>query len=74
MAKKLTKEEAIKRGKAWCQANYERGADTMVEAWDDESWEDLWDSTGSYTAMMVILRNVAAVYRDRIADAKNSVF
>jgi len=57
--------EQIAAMKKWCAENYNQGADTMIECWDDGATdEQAW-----YT-----LRAVASVYAERSDDAKNSAF
>jgi len=67
---RITQEVGIARMRAWCQANYSRGADTMVECWEQSDWERHWNDASNYTDAFKILRRVAAVYRDQQADAR----
>lgn len=71
-----TVEQTIEQMKAWCLANYDNGADTMVECWETEDYEDLintarrchgrsWKSNAWKT-----LRSVAAIYKDQQQNAK----
>lgn len=54
----------------WCLDNYTRGADTMVECWDDADFHDLLvEQDFSVEKSKEVLERVASVYRDRQADA-----
>jgi len=64
--------EQIAAMKQWCADNYCNGADTMVECWDDAEYASLWDDGATDEQAWKTLRDVASVYADRIADAKNS--
>lgn len=65
----------ITKMKAWAERNYERGADTMVECWSTDDYARMIaDCAGDRREAWAVLRSVAAVYRDRIADARNSAF
>jgi hypothetical protein len=64
--------------KQWCMDNYDQGADTMVECWGTEDYAELFaypDGTPR-TAKQAwqSLKDIVAVYKDRQADARNSVF
>ena len=74
MSKKISKQEAIKRAKAWTEHNYNKGCDVFVESWSDDDWEKLWDDTGSFTAMMKHVNTVSSIWYERQQDAKNSAF
>lgn len=66
----MTLTEKIAKLKAWSAANYERGADTFVECWDDTDYERLIaEHNGSPRAALRTLRACASVYRERQADA-----
>jgi hypothetical protein len=56
--------------KDWALANYERGADTIVECWDDEDYEEVIREHGADA--LSFIQRIAAVYADRQADARNS--
>ena len=63
----------IESMKQWCLDNYDNGADTMVECWEDEDYEDLF--TGEYASGKIAdawdtLKKIASIYEDRQADAK----
>jgi len=70
--------EVIEQMKQWCLDNYENGADTMVECWADEDYARLFTNHDgkplSAKAAWKTLKDVAAVYADRQADARNSAF
>lgn len=55
--------------KAWCELNYEAGADTMVECWSNEEYEILFSRGQTFAEAFVTLTRVAAVHADCIADA-----
>jgi len=81
MSEKLTTVAAeVEKMKAWCLANYEHGADTMVECWTDEDYErmfaydDYSNRTPTVAEAWATLKDVAEVYLDRQADARNSRF
>lgn len=69
-------EATIKAMKEWCLANYEKCGYTMVECWDTDDYplliED--DHKGDEAAAWQTLKNVAAVYEDRRANARNEAF
>jgi hypothetical protein len=67
----------IQAMKQWCMDNYDNGADTMVECWGDSNYADLFTFEGEpRTALEAweTLKTIAAVYKDRQADAENSAF
>ena len=71
-----TEIEAMKK---WCMDNYSNGADTMVECWDDNNYAQLFESHDGIAwstpkEAWGTLKRIAAVYKDRQADAKNSAF
>jgi len=70
--------EQIELMKQWCADHYEQGADTMVECWSDEDYEDLFvtlDGQPRTTEQAwQSLKAVASVYADQQADARNSAF
>ena len=70
--------------KAWCMRNYNVGADTMIECWDDGDYNSLFypafdapdeelfrsgDGVKSFAEAFNILFNVVSVYAERQADA-----
>lgn len=61
--------DQIEAMKQWCLANYENGADTMVECWGDEDYARLWTAASD---PWKLLKDLASVYADRQADARNS--
>lgn len=63
-------ENVIKEMKAWCVENYEAGADTMVECWDDEDYAELITESPTVEDAWDVLKSVASVYRERQADAR----
>lgn len=63
--------ELIAKMKAWCLENYENGADTMVECWEDEDYEDLIvRCDGNEADSWDVLKSIAGVYAERQADAR----
>ena len=66
--------EQIELMKAWCAENYNHGADTMIECWDDAEYASLWDDGATDEQAWYTLRAVASVYAERRDDAKNSAF
>lgn len=65
----------ITKMKAWCLANYEKGADTMVECWETEDYTRMINGcNGDLKEAWAVLRRVASVYAERQADARNSAF
>jgi hypothetical protein len=71
----MTTTEKIEKLKKWSKDNYNNGADTMVECWDDFNYEDLLkDAKGDFEYAFEVLRAVAEVYKDRQDDAINSQF
>jgi hypothetical protein len=58
----------------WCEANYNEGADTMVECWTQQDYESLFTSCSggkqlSKREAWQRLKAVVSVYRERQADA-----
>lgn len=70
--------ETIEAMKNWCMENYDQGADTMVECWTDEDYARLFvnhdGKTMSERAAWKLLKDIASVYADQQADARNSAF
>ena len=70
-----TEIEAMKK---WCMENYNNGADTMAECWDDSNYAELfvsYDGTPCTTEeAWETLKRLALIYQDRQADAENSAF
>lgn len=66
----MERAEVIKNMKAWCLENYENGADTMVECWADQDYDDMIERAGSDEVAWEDLKAVASVYADRQADAR----
>lgn len=67
----------IQAMKQWCMDNYDNGADTMVECWGDSNYADLFVQDGvphTKEEAWDLLTRIAAVYKDRQADAENSAF
>jgi hypothetical protein len=57
--------------KKWSLDNYTNGADTFVEAWDDEDFAKLLDdNNGDVTASLQELEQLASIYSDQQADAR----
>ena len=66
----LTLDEKVAKLQSWCEANYSRGADTMVECWERSDYVKLLaDSDGSPRRALKTLKGIASVYRDQQADA-----
>jgi len=65
-------EQQIEAMKQWCIDNYENGADTMVECWGDGNYASLWDNGLTDAQAWKLLKDLASVYADRRADARNS--
>lgn len=67
----MANEATIKAMKVWCSENYTKGADTMVECWDTNDYAVLIDSIcdGNEERAWNTLKNMAAVYEDRQANA-----
>lgn len=63
-------EQTIKEMQAWCLENYEAGADTMVECWEEEDYANLITETPSVEQAWDTLKSIASVYRERQADAR----
>jgi hypothetical protein len=62
---------AIDQMKAWCLANYESGADTMIECWSDDDYQELLDDCdGNLADALDDLKSLASVYADQQADAR----
>lgn len=73
----MTNEQTIQDMKQWCIDHYDQGADTMVECWNDDDYQELFSFEGeARTASQAwdTLKSIAAVYRERQADARNSAF
>ena len=63
--------EMIAEMKAWCLENYENGADTMVECWEDGDYKEMIERcTETGTDPWGVLKGIAGVYADRQADAR----
>ena len=61
----------IEQLQAWCLENYENGADTMVECWDDAEYQELLDDCdGSVADALDILKSLASIYDEQRADAR----
>lgn len=63
----------IEKMKQWCMDNYNCGADTMVECWDDSDYAELFIDQSTKQAWK-ILKNIASIYLDQQNDARNSAF
>jgi hypothetical protein len=56
--------------RAYAEANYENGMDTMVECWgDDQYLKLLGECGGDVAAAKRVMDDLASVYRERRADA-----
>lgn len=67
---KYTKEESIKKCKKWAMDNYEKGADAIVECWDDSDWDRVWDEEGSFTKMMKAVKESAGLWVEQNLNAR----
>jgi hypothetical protein len=54
--------------KKWCEDNYSKGADTMVECWSDDDYAQLLQGKTKRAAWQ-LLKRLASVYRERQSDA-----
>ena len=63
----------IEKMKQWCMDNYNNGADTMVECWDDSDYNELFMDVSTKQAWKS-LKDIASVYLDQQNDARNSAF
>lgn len=73
----MTHTATIQAMKQWCEDNYDKGADTMVECWDSSDFEALFEFEGKAETdaqAWATLRAIADVYADQQADARNSAF
>jgi hypothetical protein len=70
--------DQIEAMKKWCLEHYEQGADTMAECWSDEDYANLFTSIDGepLTAEQAwnSLKQLADIYQDQQADARNSAF
>lgn len=67
---RLDETTAVARMKAWAMENYENGADTFVECWEDGDFLELFsEHGGNFGECMKTLKRMASVYRERQADA-----
>lgn len=73
-----TQAQTIEEMKAWCLDNYANGADTMAECWGTSDYADLFiDHNGQALTTAEawdLLKQLAGVYEERQADARNSAF
>lgn len=61
--------------KAYAVTNYNNGMDTFVECYDTAEWQELLDECGGdVEETKKFMDQLADVYRDRQADARNSAF
>lgn len=67
----MERAEVIENMKAWCLENYENGADTMVECWEDSDYDDMIVRSGSDEEAWEVLKAIARIYEDRQADARS---
>lgn len=66
----LNRKAQIEKLKTWALKNYENGADTFVECWEDADYDKLLtESNGNYEQALDVLSRVASVYAERQADA-----
>lgn len=57
--------------KQWCLENYDKGADTMVECWDDNEWYRLATDCGYDTEKMWrTVKDLASIYYDQQCNAR----
>lgn len=60
---------------AYAEANYTNGMDTFVECYSVADYQELLDENGGdVDATKAFMDEIADVYRDRQADARNSSF
>lgn len=66
--------DKIARMKAWAQANYEKGADTFVECYEQREWEEFFKGhDGRELTMkeaMKCARTCVSVWNERRANAR----
>ena len=67
----MTRNEArVAYLKKWAQANYDRGADYMVECWEHDDYvEALEDSDWNLDTAIGQIQDVIEVRKDRAAEA-----
>ena len=70
----MTHTATIEAMKQWSIDHYSKGADTMVECWNDNDYLDLIVNAQDNAQAWEVLRSVADAYADRQADAENSAF
>ena len=73
-----TQAETIEAMKAWSLENYENGADTMAECWSTQDYKNLFTDVNGKPQTSAqawkLLKNLASIYADQQADARNSAF
>ena len=74
MTDTTTQAETIAAMEQWALDNYDKGADTMAECWGPSDYAKLITDCGSAAKAWAALRNIAEVYAERQADARNSAF
>lgn len=63
-------EANVRALKKWCEEHYNQGADTMVECWDTQDYDELLDDAGgNYYKALETLKRIAAIYKERQIDA-----
>lgn len=71
-------QEQVNAMKQWCLDHYEEGGDTMVECWDNKDYVALFsdlDGTPVTTEeAWKRLKDLASIYEEQQADARNSAF
>lgn len=74
----MTQAQTIEAMKAWSLENYDQGADTMAECWSTSDYAELFtDMDGqprTEAQAWQTLKQLAAVYAERQADARHSAF
>ena len=74
MTDTTTQAETIAAMEQWALDNYDKGADTMAECWGASDYAKLITDCGSAAKAWAALRDIAEVYAERQADARNSAF
>jgi hypothetical protein len=66
----LTRDEKLKRMKAWAVSNYNKGADAIVECWDDNDHYKIIDDNTSIAACMRELKEAAGLWVEQNLNAR----
>ena len=66
----MDKAAKIQAMKDWANANYEKGADTIVECWDTAEHERILEQEGrSLPKAIKFMKRLASIWAERQADA-----